>query len=291
MLRYDGRVAIVTGAGRGVGRATAILLASRGASVVVNDLPGDASASSARSAADDVVAEIVAAGGRAVANYASVSSESGPREIVKAALDAFGRIDALVNNAGNERSVAFQDCTLEDLRSPMEVHYFGTAGVTLAAWPHLVASGAGRVVNTTSDATFGMVTRVGYSAAKAAIMAFTRSLALEAAAHGIKVNSIAPRAYTRMAAESNVPEATKAYMKANLAPEHVASLTGLLAHESCPVSGKAFAVGGGAAYEIGMTLNAGFKSIEFTPETILANIATLTDRASIQFQEKTFIAT
>lgn len=195
----------------------------------------------------------------------------------------------MVNNAGTERTVAFKDSSMEDIRSQMVVHYFGTAAVTMQAWPHLVKSGAGRVVNTTSDTVFGMETRVGYSAAKAAIMVFTRALALEGASQGVKVNSIAPRAYTRMAAESNINEVAKAYMKAKLSPDHVANLTALLAHDDCPVTGKAFAVGCGEAFEIGTTLNGGFQCEDFTPEAVLENIDKLTDRASAVLQDKTFV--
>lgn len=291
MLRFDERVAIVTGAGRGVGRATALMLARRGASVVVNDLGGSVHGGQEGSSepADAVVAEIVAAGGRAVASYASVSSQNGPEDIVRAALSAFGRIDIVINNAGTERTLAFADSTMEDIRSQMEVHYFGTAAVTMQAWPHLVKSDAGRVVNTTSDTVFGMATRIGYSAAKAAVLVFTRTLSLEGAAFGVKVNCVAPRAFTRMAAESNISEVAKAYMQTNLPPDHVANLTALLAHKECPVNGKAFAVGGGAAFEIGMTLNGGIQCEDFTPEAVLENIEKLTDPSSAVLQEKTFV--
>jgi len=117
----------------------------------------------------------------------------------------------------------------------------------------------------------------------------TRTLSLEGAADGVKVNCVAPRAFTRMAEQSNINDVAKAYMKANLPPDHVANLTALLAHKECPVTGKAFAVGGGAAYEIGMTLNGGFECDDFTPEALLQNVDQLIDPLSAVLQDKTFV--
>ena len=180
-LRFDGRVAIVTGAGRGVGRSHAALLAAKGAKVVVADHGGglDGLGSSAGPAAA-VVAEIAAAGGTAVACYASVAEEDSAQTIVETALEAFGRVDIVINNAGIHDPGLFADLSAEQFRRMLDVHYFGTLNVTKAAWPHLVAAGYGRIVNTVSEAMLGGITQLSsYGAAKGAVFGLTRNLATE----------------------------------------------------------------------------------------------------------------
>ena len=193
-LRFDGRSVIVTGAGRGVGRAHAMLLAARGAKVVVADLGGKLDGSGSSSApADEVVKEIQAAGGEAVACAASVADEAGAASIVQTALDAFGSIDVVVNNAGIAEPDWFEDLSIERFRRMVEVHYMGTVNVTFAAWPHMVKAGYGRIVNTCSEAMLGMSPKnTSYGGAKGGVFGFTRNLALDAARVGLRVNAVAP---------------------------------------------------------------------------------------------------
>ncbi|MFT4190057.1 MAG: SDR family NAD(P)-dependent oxidoreductase, partial [Comamonas sp.] len=207
--RFDGRVAVVTGAGRGIGRAYARLLAERGARVVVNDLGGTADGSGAddhpaRRTAD----EINAAGGTAVADLHDVSTPEGGQAIVDAALEHFGRIDIVINNAGTVRYAAFPDITLDNLQHHIAVHLYGAFNTTQAAWPHFARQGYGRIVLTGSAGMFGMDNNLSYAAAKAAMIGFANSAALTGAAHGIKINTIAPNALTRLGgADESAPEA------------------------------------------------------------------------------------
>jgi NAD(P)-dependent dehydrogenase (short-subunit alcohol dehydrogenase family) len=199
-LRFDDRVAIVTGAGRGIGRVHARLLAAKGARVVVADLGGEIDGRGSSTApADAVVGEIRANGGEAVACYGSVADEADVASIVETALDAFGRLDVVVNNAGIHDPAPFEALSVAQFRRMFDVHFFGTMMVTHAAWPHFVRAGYGRVVNTTSEAMLGGIPHLSsYGAAKGAVFGLTRNLATEGAAHGIRVNALAPRAHTRM---------------------------------------------------------------------------------------------
>ena len=201
-LRFDGRSVIVTGGGRGVGRAHAMLLAARGAKVVVADLGGslDGLGSPSSAPADEVVREIEAAGGEAVACAASVADEAGAASVVQTALDAFGSIDVVVNNAGIAEPDWFEDLSIERFRRMIDVHYMGTVNVAFAAWPHMVKAGYGRIVNTCSEAMLGMSPKnTSYGGAKGGVFGLTRNLALDAARFGIRVNAVAPRANTRLA--------------------------------------------------------------------------------------------
>ncbi len=238
-LRFDGRVAIITGAGGGLGRAYALLLGSRGARVVVNDLGGGHRGGGASSeAADRVVAEIKAAGGQAVANYDSV--EEGEK-IVQSALDAFGQIDIVVNNAGILRDVTFQKMTPDDWDMIRRVHLDGAFRVTHAAWPHLRERKYGRVVNTSSAAgIYGNFGQVNYATAKLGLVGFTYALALEGKKSNVHVNAIAPIAGSRMTETVLPPDLLEA-----LKPEYVASLVAWLCHEECDETGGLFEVGGG----------------------------------------------
>jgi NAD(P)-dependent dehydrogenase (short-subunit alcohol dehydrogenase family) len=239
-LRFDGRVAVVTGAGRGIGRAYARLLAARGAHVVVNDLGGsiEGEGTDARPA-DDVVAEIRNTGGEAIADTSDVSTPAGAQALVGVAIDRFGRLDALVNNAGIVRWAGMPDIDEADLAAHLAVHVGGSFNTTKAAWPHLVGQGYGRIVMTTSAGLFGLPTNTSYATAKAAIIGLTRSLALAGRRHGIRVNGIAPAAMTRMAGEA--ADESDPYM----APDLVAPMAAYLAHEHCPVSGEIYAAGFG----------------------------------------------
>ena len=196
---FTGKVAIVTGAGGGIGRCHAIEFAKRGAKVVVNDLGGSVDGSGAGDAADEVVAEIKAFGGDAVANKASVADRDGAKSIANDALSAFGRIDILVNNAGILRDKTFKNMTLDEFDLVMQVHLTGTAYVTHAVWPHMYEQRYGRIVFTSSGSgIFGNFGQSNYGAAKMGMLGLANVLALEGANRNVRVNCLGPGAATRM---------------------------------------------------------------------------------------------
>jgi len=240
-LRFDGKVAIITGAGNGLGRAYALLLGARGAKVVVNDLGVNLQGLGVSSAAADaVVAEIQAAGGEAVADYHSVTEGE---KIVETALQAFGTVDILINNAGILRDVSFAKMTEEQWDLIQEVHVKGAFKMTHAVWPIMREKGYGRVLMTASGAgVYGNFGQCNYSAAKSGLIGLAKSLAFEGASKNIRVNTIAPVAASRLVVASGIlPED----VHAKLASEHVAPLVGWLCHEDCPENGGLFEVGGG----------------------------------------------
>src|SRR5580693_7943303 len=238
-LRFDGKVAIVTGAGGGLGRSHALLLASRGAKVVVNDLGGSFTGEGkSAGAADKVVAEIKEKGGEAVANYNSV--EDGD-QIVKTAIDTWGKVDIVVNNAGILRDVSFAKMTQADWDLVYKVHVLGTFKVTHAAWPYMRDAGYGRIINTSSAAgIYGNFGQANYSMAKLGIHGFTQTLAAEGKKRNVIVNTIAPIAGSRMTETVLPPDAVAA-----LKPEYVSPLVAWLCHESCEETGSLFEIGGG----------------------------------------------
>lgn len=281
-LRFDGRVAVITGAGRGIGRAHALLLASRGAQVVVADIGCQIDGSGASlQPAEDVVREIEAAGGQAVACYASVTHEAGAASIVAAALDTFGRLDIVINNAGIFGPAPFETITTEQFRAMIDVHYFGTLLVTKAAWPHLVAAGYGRIVNTTSETMLGIPLVSSYGAAKGAIFGLSRNTAAEGEKYGIKVNCLAPRAATRMGdalgETYDQPKEILDQMKAAMPPEINAPAAAFLAHESCPFSGETLFVAPGRVARLAVVLSEGLTKDAITAEDIAENIDLITD--------------
>ena len=256
--RFDGRVAIVTGAGRGIGRAHALLLAERGASVVVNDLGGSMDGVGVDQAVARTVAdEIVANGGAAIADGSDVSTPEGGAALVDAAVREFGRLDVLVNNAGIIRWAGFPDADAENLAQHLAVHLGGSFNTTRAAWPQMVEQRYGRIVMTTSTGMFGLPTNLSYAAAKAAVIGLTRSLTTAGAEHGIKVNLIAPAAFTRMAGGGSGPP--------QMAPEHVAPMVAFLAHEDCPVNGEIYAAGAGRFARIFIASTPGYVHPAATP--------------------------
>jgi 3-hydroxyacyl-CoA dehydrogenase/3a,7a,12a-trihydroxy-5b-cholest-24-enoyl-CoA hydratase len=241
-IRLDNRVAIVTGAGGGLGRSHALLLASRGAKVVVNDLGGsvDGSGGSTK-AADKVVDEIKAAGGQAVANYDGVDTAEGAAKIVATAKEAFGKLDIVINNAGILRDVSFVKMTDEDWNKVLQVHLTGSYLVTKAAWPLLRENNYGRVVFTTSAAgLYGNFGQANYSAAKLGTVGFAKTLSQEGGKYNIKCNVIAPIAKSRMTETVMPPNILE-----KLLPEFVSPLVAYLASEDCQDSAQVYAVGGG----------------------------------------------
>jgi NAD(P)-dependent dehydrogenase (short-subunit alcohol dehydrogenase family) len=241
-IRFDNRVAIVTGAGNGLGRAHALLLASRGARVVVND-PGGAvdGKGGDHAAADKVVAEIKAAGGQAVPNYDSVADPKAAANIVKAAVDSFGTIDIVVNNAGVLRDKTFHNMTVEDFDFVVKVHFLGTAYVTHAAWPILRAKAYGRVVVTSSNSgIYGNFGQANYGGAKLAVVGFMNALRLEGQKYNVLVNALAPVAGTRMTESLMTPE-----MLARLDPAFVSPMVAYLCSEQCQRTGDIWSAGAG----------------------------------------------
>ena len=273
-LRFDGRVAIITGAGGGLGRAYARLLAARGAKVVVNDLGGSMHGDgAATTAADRVVGEILAAGGEAVANYESV--EDGWR-IVQHALDAFGRLDIVINNAGILRDVSFHKMSDEDWERIYRVHLYGGYQVTRAAWPHLRDQGYGRVIMTGSAAgLYGNFGQANYSSAKLGLLGLAQTLAVEGQKRNVLVNTIAPLAGSRLTETILPPD-----LVAALRPEYVAPLVAYLCHESSAETGHTFEVGAGWVARVRWQRGRGaFFPLgdDLTPEAIAVRWGDVTD--------------
>lgn len=276
-LRFDGRVAIVTGAGRGLGRSYALALAERGAKLVVNDLgsrltgPG-----SDTGPASSVAQEIIGAGGEAIASFDSVTTTSGADAIVAAALERFGGVDIVVNNAGILDPAALPDLTAAEVQDHLDVHAMGAFNVTRAAWPHLVARRYGRVVLTTSIGMYGGSYLISYSTAKGATASLGRSLADAGAAHGIKVNLIAPAAETRMVTDPEYrakcglpPVDESAPRDPTREPDRVVPMLLALTHERCPVNGEIMWAGLGRFARIFLGETAGIVDPELSAEGVL----------------------
>jgi NAD(P)-dependent dehydrogenase (short-subunit alcohol dehydrogenase family) len=291
-LRFDDRVVIVTGAGRGIGRCHALLLASKGARVVVADAGGGIDGrGSSPAPADEVVGEIQANGGEAIATHASVADEAGATSIVGSAIEAFGRLDAVVNNAGIHDPGLFEFLSVERFRTMLEVHFFGTLFVTRAAWPHFLSAGYGRVVNTTSEAMLGGIPELtSYGAAKGAVFGLTRNLATEGGRHGIRVNALAPRAHTRMseshsealASMLSLPLEVMDQIKASMPPELCAPAAAFLAHESCPLNGEVLQIGMGGVARLAVVRAQGIAKDPLTAEDIADNVASILDLTDAQ---------
>ena len=241
-VRFNDRVAIVTGAGGGLGRAHALLLASRGAKVVVNDLGGSVDGVGGdETPAQKVVDEIKAAGGEAVPNYDSVSEWENAQKIVQTALDAFGRIDILVNNAGILRDKSMLKMSIEDYNLVRSVHLDGTFYCIKAALPHMRESSYGRIVSTASGTgVYGNFGQTNYGAAKMGVVGLTNCVKQEGAKYNILANVIVPQAGTRMTATVLPPNIVE-----KLKPEYVSPIVGWLASEQCDVSGMIFMAGAG----------------------------------------------
>ena len=230
-IRFDGKVAIVTGAGGGLGRCHALELARRGAKVVINDLGGALDGTGGNSAAaEKVVAEIKAAGGEAIANGASVSDDAGVAHLVKQTMDAFGRCDILIANAGILRDKSFAKMEIADFEAVMNVHLMGTVRPARALWPIMKAQGYGRIVVTTSSTgLYGNFGQTNYGAAKLSLVGLMNSLKLEGAKDNIKVNAVCPVAATRMT-EHLMPPAVLEMLR----PEYVSPAVAFLASDNAP---------------------------------------------------------
>lgn len=264
-LRFDGRVAVITGAGRGLGRAYALLLAARGAKVVVND-NGSATRGDeiVANPAQDVVDEIVAAGGEAVACSESVATPEGAAAIIQSAIDAWGRIDILIHNAGNVRYGMIADLSIDDFDAVIDVHFKGGFYLAKYAMPHMIAAKYGRVVLTAScSGLYGSQTTVNYGMSKAGLMGLNNVIALEGGAHNIASNTIIPAAVTRMADGLD----TSAYPP--MEPELVAPMVAYLCHDSCSVSGEHYIAAAGRMARAWTTESKGV----FRPEWSIEDVA------------------
>jgi NAD(P)-dependent dehydrogenase (short-subunit alcohol dehydrogenase family) len=264
---YEGRVAVITGAGGGLGREHALLLASRGAQIVVNDLGGSVDGSGASvGPAEKVAAEIESAGGVAVADSNSVATPEGGEALIKTAIDAFGRVDIVINNAGILRDKSFSNMDPELWDAVLAVHLRGAWCVTRPAWNHMKEQNYGRVVCTSSAAgIFGNFGQTNYGAAKMGLVGFTRVLAQEGAKYNIKANAIAPVARTRMTEELLGPFADK------IEPRLVAPVVAWLASEECPVSGEIYSVGGGRVARVFVGVTPGYFNRDLTLEDVRDN--------------------
>jgi NAD(P)-dependent dehydrogenase (short-subunit alcohol dehydrogenase family) len=248
------RVVVVTGAGGGLGREYALTLAKEGASVVVNDLGGSRDGTGAgHNMADQVVEEIKAAGGRAAANYDSVAEPEGAENIIKTALDEFGKVDGVVSNAGILRDGTFHKMSFENWDAVLKVHLYGGYNVIRAAWPHFREQSFGRVVVATSTSgLFGNFGQANYGAAKLGLVGLINTLAQEGAKYNIKTNAVAPIAATRMTEDILPPEVLK-----NLTPDFVAPVVAYLCSEEVPDTDSVFIVGGGKVQRTALFQNEG----------------------------------
>ena len=277
--------------GRGIGREYALLLAARGAAVVVNDLglgTMSGEGGDSRGPADSVVREIVANGGRAVASYDSVTSEHGVRQLMDLALDAFGQIDVVINNAGIVRFRPFTQATEDVLKNIFEVHVVGSMLTARTVWPHFLERGYGRIINTTSGGIFGAPMLTEYTAAKGAVFAMTRSLAAEAARTPIRVNCVGPGAATRMMLEAEMPPEAKERALATLPPALIAPAVVYLAHESCTLNGETLSLQGGHVRRIGLTENDGIFDLELTPEIVRDRLSEILDEKTSRHWADTY---
>jgi NAD(P)-dependent dehydrogenase (short-subunit alcohol dehydrogenase family) len=269
VVSYDGRVVIVTGAGNGIGRAHALTLAEHGARIVVNDLGGAVDGSGTGGAAQQVVAEIELRGGTAVASTDSVATTEGGAALVRTAIDAFGRVDAVIHNAGILRDRTFAKMSDADVTDVVDVHLGGAFNVLRPVWPHFIERGYGRVVLTTSSSgLLGNFGQSSYGAAKAGLVGLMNVLSLEGARSGILVNALSPTAATRMT------EGLLGDLADRFDPQHVAAVATFLASEQCKLNRQILTVGGGRVGRIFLGVTPGWYSGRqpASPDDILASL-------------------
>ncbi|MCE7797154.1 SDR family NAD(P)-dependent oxidoreductase [Sphingobium sufflavum] len=273
--RFDGRVAVITGSGRGLGREYALLLASKGAKVVVNDLGGamrGGESDTDTSVAQQVVDEIRALGGEAVANTDSVATPEGGKAIIEAALDSYGQIDILIHNAGNVRYGSLDEISDEDFKSVIDVHLMGAFHVVRPAFPRMAGAGYGRVVLTGSiGGLYGTHQVVNYGMSKAGMIGLNNVIAIEGAERGVKSNVILPGAVTRMADGLDVSQYPP------MGPELVAPVVGWLSHESCSVSGELYVSVGGRVARALIAESQGIYRPEWSIDDVAENIDAIRD--------------
>ncbi|WP_396928574.1 SDR family NAD(P)-dependent oxidoreductase [Mycolicibacterium sp.] len=271
--RFDDRVAVITGAGRGLGREYALLLAGLGAKVVVNDVGGELTGHGVDAGpAQQVVDEIVAAGGEAVASSESVATAQGGQAIVAGAIEAYGRVDVLIHNAGNVRHAPLPEMTAETFDAVLDVHLRGAFHVVRAAFPLMCQAGYGRVVLTSSiGGLYGNHAVANYAAAKAGVIGLSNVVALEGADHGVRCNVIVPAAVTRMAEGID----TSAYPP--MGPELVAPVVGWLAHESCSITGEILTAIAGRVARVAVVESAGVYQPAWTVDDVGARIDQIRD--------------
>ncbi len=274
-LRYDDRVAIVTGGGRGLGRAYALLLASRGAKVVVNDVGGNIRGDAViENPAQDVVDEIRAAGGEAVAITDTVATVAGGKAIIDAAMDKWGRLDILIPNAGNVRRGALHEISNEDFQSVIDVHMHGAWNLVRPGFEIMARAGYGRIVLTSSiGGIYGNATSVNYGMAKASMIGLNNVIGIEGADRNIKSNIILPGAVTRMSEGMDVSQFPP------MPPEFVAAVVGWLAHESCSVTAEMFVSTAGRVARAFVTETEGVFQPDWTPDQVGARIDEIRDPA------------
>jgi NAD(P)-dependent dehydrogenase (short-subunit alcohol dehydrogenase family) len=281
-LRFDDRVVVVTGAARGIGRSYALEFARRGAQVVAADYGADLDGSGASNGpVEEVAAEIRAAGGEAVACFASVAEEDDAASIVGTAIRTFGRLDVVVNNAGISDPALFGELSTQQFARMLDVHLFGSVFVCRAAWPCFVEAGYGRIVNTVSEAMLGGIEQLtSYGAAKGAVFGLTRNLATEGAAAGIHANAVAPRAATRMSKADadrlaevfGFDDQALADVMASMPPEQCSPGVVYLAHESCLLNGEVLQVGMGGVTRLAVVQTQGLTKETLTAEDVAENI-------------------
>lgn len=283
-LRFDGQVAVITGAGGnpGLGRSYALALASRGAKVVVNDLGvGPDGRGAIGEGVSAVVREITDAGGEAIGNANSVAERDGASAIVEAAIESWGRIDILINNAGIAPFARFDELSGNDIERIVGVHLMGHIWMCRAAWPHMAAQGYGRLVNVSSGvAVMGLPTQSVYAASKLGVVGLTRSLAAEGSKLGIRANAIMPAADTLAWQTMLQPGFSKNARENGLLPELVAPVAMWLAHSNCSVSGKVIHAAAGAVSEVFISETAGTEpDPDLTPEAVDERIEKALDRS------------
>ena len=282
-LQFDDKVVIITGAGGNpsLGRGYAHYFGGRGARIVVNDLGvGPDGRGVTRANAEAVVEEVRAAGGEAVADLHSVADPDSAEAIVQTAIDNYGRVDVLINNAGVAHMAMFDELSANDMHRMVNVHLEGTIWMCRAVWPHMTRQGYGRIVNTGSAAAWGLTYVSVYGAAKGGIYAFSRNLAVEGAPHNIKVNTLGPAAFGVSVTHSNNESEWTRLFRDHMPPELVAPAVGLLSHDECPCTGKFLQAGGGSVQEAFMGLTVGYSKPDLTDDDLKANWDQVTDRAN-----------